>query len=201
MARTAKESPGRPREFDRDVVLAQLTDVFWQHGFSKTTYAALEDATGLHRQSLIYAFGDKKALFQTVLQHYATIKVQTVLDRLQADSSPLANIRAVFKMWLSDDQRELTQGCLFVNTSGELGQTEPAFAQVIEQSTQRLLQAFQQVIQAGQLQDEIVTTIDASDLARQAIAIGDGALLHSRVSSDPSFAEAAFRAFLISIES
>ena len=200
MDKAVKESPGRPREFDRDAVLNQLTDVFWQHGFSKTTYAALEDATGLHRQSLIYAFGDKKALFQTVLQHYATIKVQMVLDRLHADSTPLANIRAVFEMWLSDAQRELTPGCLCVNTSGELGQAEPAVAQVIEQSTQRLLHAFQQVIQAGQSQGEIVTTIKATDLARQAIAVGDGALLYSRVSGDSSFAEAAFRSFLTSIE-
>lgn len=199
MARIAKESPGRPREFDRDVVLTQLTDVFWQHGFSRTTYAALEDATGLHRQSLIYAFGDKKALFQTVLQYYAAIKVQAVLDCLTMDDSPLANIRAVFGMWLRDARQDLAPGCLFVNTSGELGQAEPVVAQVIEQSTQRLLQAFQQVIQSGQSQGEIITTIEASDLARQAIAVGDGALLHSRVSGDSSFAEAAFRAFLTSI--
>lgn len=200
MARTAQEQPGRPREFDRNAVLAKATDVFWEHGFTKTTYAALEKATGLHRQSLVYAFGDKKSLFQAVLQHYATTRVQAIVNQLQTPGSPIANLRAAFDRWLEDAQREATTGCLFVNTSGELGHTEPAFTQVIEQSTQHLTQAFQQVIQVGQAQGEILTHLDAADLAKQAIAVGDGALLRSRASGEPSFAEAAFRSFLTSIE-
>lgn len=68
MAREVKELPGRPREFDREAALAKAMEMFWEQGFSKTIYAILERATGLHRQSLVYAFGDKKALFQAVLQ-------------------------------------------------------------------------------------------------------------------------------------
>ncbi|MEL6262374.1 MAG: TetR/AcrR family transcriptional regulator [Cyanobacteria bacterium J06626_6] len=47
-----------------------MTQVFWQQGFAKTTYADLEKATGLHRQSLVYAFGDKKALFESAIDYY-----------------------------------------------------------------------------------------------------------------------------------
>lgn len=201
MTKTSKESPGRPREFDQDKVLTQITEVFWQHGFAQTTYGLLEAATGLHRQSLVYAFGDKKSLFQAVLQHYASTRVQAIVDCLQAHDSPLLKIQAAFAVWLNDARRETMPGCLFVNTSGELGQSEPAFAQVIEQATQRLLEAFQKTIQAGQVEGTIVSHIDAADLAQQAIAVGDGALLHSRVSGNSSIAEAAFRAFLASIES
>lgn len=200
MSRQVKELAGRPREFDSDAALAKAMNVFWKHGFSKTTYAALEEATGLHRQSLVYAFGDKKALFHVVLQHYARTKVQTFINQLQAPGSPLANIQSAFDCWLEDARQESTSGCLFVNTSGELGLTEPVFAEVIEQSTQQLLQAYHQVIQAGQSQGEIVSHIDALDLAKQAVAVGDGALLRSRVSGDTSLAEGAFRAFLTSIK-
>ncbi len=195
-----KELPGRPREFEQERVLAKAMDIFWEHGFSKTTYAMLEKATGLHRQSLVYAFGDKKALFQAVLHHYAKTRVQAIIDQLKSPGSPLTNIRWVFDSWLGDVRRELRIGCLFVNTSGELGQAEPAFNQVIELSTQQLLQAFEQAIQLGQFNGEIISHIDAADLARHAIATGDGALLRSRASGDPAFAEAAFRAFLASIE-
>ncbi|NJO52130.1 MAG: TetR/AcrR family transcriptional regulator [Leptolyngbyaceae cyanobacterium RM2_2_4] len=200
MLQAAKEMPGRPREFDCEATLAKAVDVFWEYGFSKTTYALLEKATGLHRQSLVYAFGDKKALFQAVLRHYAKTRVQAAIDQLKAPGSPLTNIRLVFDSWLRDVQRKSTTGCLFVNTSGEFGRAEPAFAQVIEQSTQRLIEVFEQAIQAGQSQGEILSYIDAADLARQAIAVGDGALLRSRASNDPSFAEAVFRAFLASIK-
>lgn len=200
MARAVRELLGRPREFDRETALVKAMDVFWEHGFSKTTYAMLEKATGLHRQSLVYAFGDKKALFQAVLHHYAKTRVQAIIDQLKAPDSPLTNIRLAFDSWLGDARRELTIGCLFVNTSGELGQAEPAFTQVIELSTQQLIQAFEQAIQIGQSKGEITSHVDATDLARQAIAVGDGALLRSRASGDTAFAKAAFRAFLASIE-
>ena len=201
MARKVKEAAGRPREFDRDAVLTKAMNVFWENGFAKTTYAALEKATGLHRQSLVYAFGDKKALFQAVLEHYAATRVEAVVNQLQAPGSSLKNIRATFDLWLNDARREGTSGCLFVNTSGELGHREPGFAKAIEQSTQKLFKAFKQTIQKGQSKGEIVSHIDAGDLARQAIAVGDGVLLRCRVSKDSSFAQGAFRAFLGSIES
>jgi TetR/AcrR family transcriptional regulator, transcriptional repressor for nem operon len=200
MANKVKEFPGRPREFDQETALVKAMNVFWEHGFSKTTYAMLEQATGLHRQSLVYAFGDKKALFQAILRHYAKTRVKAIIDQLKAPGSPLTNIRLVFDSWLGDVRRELTPGCLFVNTSGELGQAEPVFSQVIEQSTAELIRAFKQAIQIGQSEGEINSHINAADLARQAIAVGDGALLRSRASGDPSFAEAVFRAFLASIE-
>ncbi|NJN56968.1 MAG: hypothetical protein HC879_05440 [Leptolyngbyaceae cyanobacterium SL_5_9] len=64
MAQAAKEMPGRPREFDCEATLAKAVDVFWEYGFSRITYALLEQATGLHRQSIVYAFGDKKRCFR-----------------------------------------------------------------------------------------------------------------------------------------
>ena len=196
MAKATKDPPGRPREFDRETALGQATAVFWQYGFAKTTYGALEQATGLHRQSLVYAFGDKKALFQAALQHYAATRVQAVIDQLQQSDSPLGNLRAAFDSWLEDARREATTGCLFVNTAGEIGPADPAVAQLIEQSTQGLMQAFEQTFRAAQAKGEVNPELDAADLARQAIAVGDGALLRSRTSGDPSFAEAAFRSFL-----
>lgn len=84
--------------------------------------------------------------------------------------------------------------------SGELDQAESAFVQLIEQSNKKLLQAFERAIQADQSQGQIVAHIETIDLARQAIAFGDGALLRSWVSGNSSFAEEAFRAFLASIE-
>ncbi|MBW4474574.1 MAG: TetR family transcriptional regulator C-terminal domain-containing protein [Stenomitos rutilans HA7619-LM2] len=200
MSRKVKEALGRPREFDRDTVLTQAMHVFWNSGFSRTTYASLEQATGLHRQSLVYAFGDKESLFYQALSHYAETQVQSIINQLEAPGSPLKNIRAAFAEWLEDAQRETTSGCLFVNTSAEIGQSDPKVAQIIETATKRLIQAFEQVIEAGQTQGEITVTISAIDLAQQAVAVGDGVLLRRRVSNDPSFAEAVFRAFLASIE-
>lgn len=189
-------TPGRPREFDRDVVLTKAMNVFWGLGFAKTTYAELEKATGLHRQSLVYAFGDKKTLFNEVLNHYAAIRVQAIINQLELPGSPLDNIRAAFAIWAEDARREATPGCIFVNTSAEISRSEPAIARIIESSTQNLIKAFHQAFKTGQARGEIATAVDAADLAMQAVAVGDGALLRSKASGDPSLAEAAFRSFI-----
>jgi TetR/AcrR family transcriptional regulator, transcriptional repressor for nem operon len=53
----------RPRDFDSETVLAQIADVFTEHGFQGTSMSALSDATGLGKQSLYNSFGDKEALY------------------------------------------------------------------------------------------------------------------------------------------
>lgn len=191
-----KDAPGRPREFNRDVVLTQAMYVFWELGFSKTTYASLERATGLHRQSLVYAFGDKESLFYQALDRYGATQVQSIINQLEASGSPLTNIRAAFAQWLEDARRESTPGCLFVNTSAEIGQSDPKVAQIVDSATKRLIEAFQQAFEAGQAQGEITTTVQAIDLAQQAVAVGDGALLRCKTSGNSSFAEASFNSFI-----
>ena len=190
----SKNTPGRPREFEREATLTEAMNVFWSLGFARTTYAELEKATGLHRQSLVYAFGDKEKLFHEALNHYAAKRVKDVIERLDAPGSPLENIRAVFAMWAEDARREALPGCLFVNTSAEISHLQPSAAQIIDQATQNLLKAFHRTIKAGQAQGEITDKVEASALAQQAVAVGEGALLRSRLGS--SLADAAFRSFI-----
>ena len=67
---TFQVTVGRPRSFDPDVVLDQAMAVFWKQGFEGTGMPDLEQATGLGRQSLYGAFGDKRTLFARVVEHY-----------------------------------------------------------------------------------------------------------------------------------
>ena len=60
----------RPRTFDEADVLDRAVQVFWSRGFEGTSIADLEEATGLGRQSLYNAFGDKRHLFLAALEHY-----------------------------------------------------------------------------------------------------------------------------------
>lgn len=60
----------RPRTFDETEVLDRAVQVFWTHGYEGTSVTDLEAATGLGRQSLYNAFGDKRQLFVRALQHY-----------------------------------------------------------------------------------------------------------------------------------
>ena len=94
--------PGRPRGFDLDAVLDAAIDAFHRNGLAGTTYEVLEHDTGLRRQSLVYAFGDKRALFDAALSRYAARKVDAIVDCLRAPGAPSERIRAAFALWLED---------------------------------------------------------------------------------------------------
>jgi len=112
---------GRPRSFDEADALEKAMQVFWSHGFAGASYPALEAATGLHRQSLRYAFGDKAALFERVIGHYADRKVGGVAAILSRSGAALDNVRAVFELWGRDANHPSRHGCLMVNALAELG--------------------------------------------------------------------------------
>lgn len=191
-----KVSVGRPTEFNRNEVLTKAMNVFWDYGFTKTTYAKLEEITGVKRQSLVYAFGDKQAMLREVLNHYAATEVQAVIDQLEAPGSPLENIVAAFSIWLEHAHRSSSPGCLFVNTVAEMGVADPEIKKITGMATQKLIKAFDQAFQSAKKQDKIISNIETLALAKQAVALGDGALLHCRTTGDPSLVEAAFESFI-----
>ena len=57
----------RPREFDTDVAIAKIADVFWDEGFEATSISDLEDATGLARARLYAAFGTKRDMLHLAI--------------------------------------------------------------------------------------------------------------------------------------
>src|SRR5438046_509077 len=48
----------RPREFDVETVLHEAMDLFWEKGFDGTSFADIEERTGVKKASLSAAYGD-----------------------------------------------------------------------------------------------------------------------------------------------
>lgn len=61
---------GRPPTFDRAAALAAATRLFWQNGYEATSIHDLTQVMGIRPGSLYAAFGDKKALFNEVIEAY-----------------------------------------------------------------------------------------------------------------------------------
>ncbi len=190
---------GRPRGFDASVVLDTVVEAFHRHGLVGTTYEVLEAATGVRRQSLIYAFGDKQTLLAAVLARYAERRVGEIEACLAGPGSPAAAIRHAFALWLDDTRTATTRGCLLVNTAGELAGREPALAARIEAATVRLVRAFAAAFERARATGELCCDAAPGGLAAAAVALGDGALLHARNAGSPALAEASFAGFLAAV--
>ena len=62
-----KESMGRAKEFDQEVVLDKAMQIFLEKGYEKTPMQGLVDQMGIHRRSIYDIFGDKHELFLKIL--------------------------------------------------------------------------------------------------------------------------------------
>lgn len=194
MAKTL--TSGRPRSFAEEDVLGRVMEAFWDAGYAGASYAVLERATGLRRQSLIYAYGDKPTMFAHALSLYVDRRVGEIVSVLDGEGPPLDRVRRVFDLWIDDAEGEVRRGCLLVNTAGELGRTDDRIASSIVAATDRLAHAFERCFSTARNAGTLRAGLDPVDLARLAVAAGDGALLHARTGGAAKDAARAYGAFL-----
>lgn len=178
MQKNTTVKKGRPRSFDEVGVLEKSMSAFWQHGFSATNYDVLEQATGLKRQSIVYAFGDKRALFLKSLSHYYATRVSDVVSILKREGSALGSVRCVFDNWLETAKDETKRGCLIVNTSGQFGTSDEEVANIVNRAVDALRKAFTEAFERAQASGEATNKVEPEQLGRLAVAAGNGALLH-----------------------
>lgn len=136
---TNRKRTGRPRAFDEDEVLGHIMDLFWTNGYFGTSLSMIEQATGLKKQSLYAAFGDKHAMYLAALANYERIVIDGASDALQGSGAPLeritdflsAPIKAAF------DQGD-TRGCFLCNASADRAALDPDTERLVERGFRKL---------------------------------------------------------------
>jgi TetR/AcrR family transcriptional regulator, transcriptional repressor for nem operon len=85
----------RPIEYSRDEARAAIARVFAAHGYDATSLAMLMQASGLGKQSLYNAFGDKQQMYLDAVDH-SVAQFGGVATAMNAAENGMAAIEACF---------------------------------------------------------------------------------------------------------
>lgn len=128
MSTTPRATVGRPRLFDEEAVLTELTSLFWRQGYGQTSMTDIEECSGVHKPSLYRTFGTKEELFATVLRRYLVERMAMLAALIDQAGPGIAGVHRFLTLFEADAISERGRdGCLMVMASNELRGTLPGY--------------------------------------------------------------------------
>ncbi|MEU6878094.1 TetR/AcrR family transcriptional regulator [Streptomyces sp. NPDC046712] len=187
---------GRPRSFDRLTALEQATMAFWEHGYETTSVADLTRAMGISAPSLYAAFGDKKALFEEVVEAYAVS--YGAYGGRAFEQEPTA--RGAFARMLGEAAEVFTdpahpRGCLMI--SAAINCSTPEVERALRERRNSNLASFETRIRQGVDAGELSADTEAGTLARLYGAVLQGMSQQARDGATRAELEAVAEAAMV----
>jgi TetR/AcrR family transcriptional regulator, transcriptional repressor for nem operon len=155
----------RPIEFDPDAVLQAVTDQFLATGYAGTSVNQLADATGVGKQSLYNAFGDKAALYAEAVR-CAAARNGDGLHSVSSAATGLAALESLFDLVVTDcgSHDPARRHCIV--STGLLESIEDAGVQrTLRQAWNGTRAAVRALILRGQADGSVVAGASADQLA------------------------------------
>ena len=154
MSEAPSRSRGRPRSIDRDVVLAQLMDVFWAKGFDGASLDDLTGAAGVSRPSLDRLFGDKRAVFLAAIEAYAQGIGSEPMVAFEAEEDIGCAVAAFLRRSAQnntspDHPPGCLIGCCATMSATEMPDVAEHVRAVFDGTRDRLAQRFESEVRAG----------------------------------------------------
>ncbi len=163
---------GRPRAYDPDAALAQALGVFWRSGYAATSLDELSAATRMNRPSLYAAFGDKHALYGTLIERYRAMARAAMAEALAPDRPLREGLRRVYDAALSIyfGGGEEPRGCFMIGTAVTEAASDRAVRTSLNQGLREIDDAFEARLRLAREQGELAPGADPTALAKLASA-------------------------------
>jgi AcrR family transcriptional regulator len=170
----------RPRTFDDDVVKSAARELFWTHGYERTSISDIAEATGLGNGSLYAAFGSKLGLFLAVLDAYCLTRIEIAQRAMATPGSPNDAVHAFFEAIVADcaSQPE-RRGCLMLNSIAEFGSREPRVLELCRRTNERMESAIEERLRGT----DLPLPVSMHLLAAQVLLVSQGLIQASRLNT------------------
>lgn len=192
----------RPRAFNETAALEQIVRRFWARGYEATSVRDLETATGVGMTSLYNAFGGKRELFRSALEHYSECRTRECLREIECLPSAADRIRTfvarITEAALGDPDR---MGCLVINTAIELGPHDKEIREIVAGNLCEIEAFFRRNFEAAQQAGEADLEVSPADAGRAFSALMFGLRVLARTRPDRETMEGAARPLLALLRS
>ena len=190
----------RTIEFDRNDVLENAMNTFWQNGYSMTSIPNLVDATKLNPGSIYSAFKSKEGLFLETLDFYGQRSVKNFKKYMEDSDSPLAGIETFLTAIVDKSKNKDKRGCLIVNTILEMS----SHNEKVQAQANKLLQAVEDELikglQQAQAKGEISINKNPQALAKFLMLNIWGLRVLAKTNPDPKSADMVLKQVLASLK-
>lgn len=187
---------GPAKQFDTEVALEKAMKVFWAHGYEAASLSELLKSMGIGKKSLYDTFGNKQSLFLKALDHYAHTTIRDLRTRLNAEGSPLGNLKQLLRDWQAMHNQPGSCGCMLGTNIADFNTNDEAIAKVMRLYLQQVEDLFSKTLTAAQAQGELSPEADPRNLARLLLCTTQGVALLGRVMSDDTTLEGSMTAII-----
>ncbi|MEU6180352.1 TetR/AcrR family transcriptional regulator [Streptomyces coeruleorubidus] len=164
---------GRPRSFDRETALEKALLAFWEHGYEATSVSDLTRVMDIGAPSLYAAFGDKRSLFEEVVQvygaRYGSFTEQALTEEPTARDAVERTLRQAATAYTEPGH---PHGCLVVHAAANC--STPEVGQSLRDRRNANIAAFESRIRADVAAGVLPPGTDAAALARHTGAMIQG---------------------------
>lgn len=163
----------RPINYDKLSVLDAALEAFWKLGHAACSMQVLVDATGLSRQSIYNAFGDKDGLFRDVVAHYKE-KVAAQCQPLKAQTADQSDLRRFILESIASQQTYGPGACFIVITAFSPQAQDPQIKSALDAGAETVRSAFASLMQETAARGEFTPEISPQDAAAYLYSVTNG---------------------------
>lgn len=165
---------GGKRAFDEQAALDAAMELFWRQGYEGTSIADLTEAMDIRPPSLYAAFGNKRQLFEKVLDRYAQARSPLSREALAQPTARAVALRLLTGLVEAYTTPGKPRGCLTVQAGLAGGEDSRAIVELLttarNEYRQAVLDRFEKAVADGDLPPDT----DCKALARLLMATVEG---------------------------
>ena len=165
---------GRTRAFDADAALERAVELFARQGYEGTSVAELTKAMGITPPSLYAAFGNKRHLFDLVIERYGEHRRSYMEDVMGQPTARLAAKRFLEGAAEHDTEPGQPRGCLTVQGCLAASPEDRDVAEALARRRAANQDAIQRRLERGVEDGDLPAHTRPAALARYLLTVSQG---------------------------